>query len=78
MESHHPAKFGDHRRCGSGDIMFLVAEEQNSNAVTLIAITVQSAITVYFQRTRVENKRHIILLTLILVTRTQSSNWTKL
>ena len=30
MVSHHPAKFGDHRHCGSGDIMFLVAEEQNS------------------------------------------------
>ena len=30
MVSHHPAKFGDHRHCGSGDIMFLVAEEENS------------------------------------------------
>ena len=24
------SKFGDHRHCGSGAIMFLVAEEQNS------------------------------------------------
>ena len=30
MVSHHPAKFGDHRHCSSGDIMFLVAEEENS------------------------------------------------
>ena len=30
MVSHHPAKFGDHRHCASGDIMFLVAEEENS------------------------------------------------
>ena len=30
MVSNHPAKFGNHRHCGSGDIMFLVAEEQNS------------------------------------------------
>ena len=30
MVSYHPAKFGDHRHCGSGDIMFLVAEEENS------------------------------------------------
>ena len=30
MVSHHPAKFGDHRHCGSGDIIFLVAEEENS------------------------------------------------
>ena len=30
MVSHHSAKFGDHRHCGSGDIMFLVAEEENS------------------------------------------------
>ena len=30
MVSHHPAKFGDHGHCGSGDIMFLVAEKENS------------------------------------------------
>ena len=30
MVSHHPAKFSDHRHCGSGDIMFLVAEKENS------------------------------------------------
>ena len=30
MVSHHPAMFGDHRHCGSGDIMVLVAEEENS------------------------------------------------
>ena len=30
MVSHHSAKFGDHRHCGSGDIMFLAAEEENS------------------------------------------------
>ena len=30
MVSHHPAKFGDHRHCGSGDKMFLVAEGENS------------------------------------------------
>ena len=30
MVSHHPTKFGDHRHCGSGDIMFLVAEKENS------------------------------------------------
>ena len=29
MVSHHSAKFDDHRHCGSGDIMFLVAEEEN-------------------------------------------------
>ena len=29
MVIHHPAKFGDHKHCGSGG-MFLVAEEQNS------------------------------------------------
>ena len=30
MVSHKPAKFGDHRHCGRGDIIFLVAEEENS------------------------------------------------
>ena len=29
MVSHHPAEFGDDRHCGSGDIMFLVAEEED-------------------------------------------------
>ena len=30
MVSHHPAKFNDHRLCDSGDVMFLVVEEENS------------------------------------------------
>ena len=30
MVSHHPAKFCGHRHCDSGDIMLLVAEEENS------------------------------------------------
>ena len=29
MLSHHPAKFGGHRLCGSGDKMFLVAEKED-------------------------------------------------
>ena len=27
--SHHPAKFGGHMKCGSGDIAFLMTEEQD-------------------------------------------------
>ena len=30
LVSYHPAKSGDHGHCGSENIMFLVAEEQNS------------------------------------------------
>ena len=30
MVSHHHATFGGHRHCGSGDIMFVVVEEQDS------------------------------------------------
>ena len=30
MASHNPAMFCDHRHCGSGDIIFLVAKEENS------------------------------------------------
>ena len=30
MVSHHSAKFSDHRHCGTGDMIFLVAEEENS------------------------------------------------
>ena len=29
MVSQHPGKFGDHTRCGSGDIMFSVVEEED-------------------------------------------------
>ena len=30
MVNHHPANFGGHRHCGSGDMMFLVVEGRNS------------------------------------------------
>ena len=30
MVSHQPAKFGGHKQCESGHIMFLVAQEQDS------------------------------------------------
>ena len=30
MVSHHPAKYGGPRHCSSGDLMFLVVEEQDS------------------------------------------------
>ena len=30
MVSHNPATFCDQRHCGSGDIIFLVAKEENS------------------------------------------------
>ena len=36
MLSHHPAKFVGHRHCGSGDIMFLVAEEENCRCYHII------------------------------------------
>ena len=42
MVSHHPGKFDDHRHCGSRDISFLVAEEENS------MLSLQSAIIAYF------------------------------
>ena len=31
MVSHHPAKIGGHRHCGSGDIVF-VAKEENTRS----------------------------------------------
>ena len=35
MVSHHPNKFGGHRQCGSGVLMFLVDEEQDSTCSRL-------------------------------------------
>ena len=70
MIRHLPAKFGDHRHCVSGDIIFLVAEEEIPDAL--------ASIRHYCLRTWVESTRHIILLTPILVTRAQNGNCTKL
>ena len=33
--SHHPVKFGGHRHCGSGDMMFLVVNEQDFTCLCL-------------------------------------------
>ena len=30
MVSHHPTNFGDHSHCGNRDIIFFIAEEENS------------------------------------------------
>ena len=35
MISHHPVKFGGHRHCGGGDIVFSVAEEEDSRCSRL-------------------------------------------
>ena len=35
MVNHHPAKFGAHGHCGSGDITFLMIEEQDSTCSCL-------------------------------------------
>ena len=41
MVSEHPARFDVHKHCGSGDITFVVVEEQDSTC------SLKSAITVY-------------------------------
>ena len=35
MVNHHPTKFGGHRHCGSGEIMFLVVKGQDSTCPRL-------------------------------------------
>ena len=35
MVSHHSVKFGDHWHCGSGDVMFVVVEGQDSRCPRL-------------------------------------------
>ena len=40
MIGHHPTKFGDHRHCGSEDIIFLVVEEEDSICSFKFVITV--------------------------------------
>ena len=74
MVSRHPAKFGGHRQCGSEDITFLVADDEDSS------FFLRTMIRHYclFWRTWIESTRHIILITPIQVTTAQSSNWTKI
>lgn len=35
MARHHSATFGDHRQCGSGDVMVLEVEENDSTSSQL-------------------------------------------
>ena len=73
MVSHHPAKFGGDRHSGRGGIMFLVAEEEHPRCSCF-----NPPLLFISKQTWVESTRLIILLTPILVTRTQSSNWTNI
>ena len=66
MVNHHPGKFGDHRHCGSGDIMFLVVEEQYS---TRRAINPPLLFI-----SRLGNTLHIMIVCPILVTGAYSRN----
>ena len=36
MVSHHPANFGGHRHCGSGDMILIVVEGQIPHALSQI------------------------------------------
>ena len=36
MVRHHPAKFGGHRHCGSGDMKFLVVDGPDSTCSRMI------------------------------------------
>ena len=62
MVSHQPTKFGSHRHCGSGDIMFLVIEVQDSTC------SLESAITIYPYNTWHESTSHVMLISPILFT----------
>ena len=42
MVSHHPAEFGGHMLFGSGDIIFLVAEEYDSICMLISNIVIFS------------------------------------
>ena len=35
MVSQHPATFGDHKHCGSGDMMFLAVEKQEFHVASI-------------------------------------------
>ena len=40
MVNNHCTKFGDHRHCGSEDIMFFVVEKQDSTCLLKFTINV--------------------------------------
>ena len=60
MVSHHPTKVGGNSHCSSGDIMFLVDEEQGFKCST------KSAITVYLYGTWHESTWNTMLASLML------------
>ena len=60
LVSHHPAKFGGDRHCGSGDIKLLAGEEENFNP-SLLFISKRHGLK--------ESTRHIRSSTPILVTK---------
>ena len=62
MVNHHPTKFGGHSYCGSGD-MFLVVEEIDSRSSCFHSSLLFISKGHYL-------KAYIILVTMILVTRT--------
>ena len=55
MVNHHPAKFGTHRHCGSGDIILLVVEEQDSACSRLNPL-----LLFIFVRACLESTQHIL------------------
>lgn len=60
--SHHPAHFGDDKRCNSGDITFLVVQEQDSTCALKSAILI-----FYFCRTRYVMLSHTIFQTVEMI-----------
>ena len=60
--SHHPAHFGDDKRCNSGDITFLVVQEQDSTCALKSAI-----LMFYFCRTRYVMLSHTIFQTVEMI-----------
>ena len=63
MVSHHPGKFGDHKHCGSRDMMFLVVEGQDSicNHLNLQILFISKTHGKPAQTYEISGRRHVNL-----------------
>ena len=71
MVNHRPATFDDHKHCGSGDIIYLVADEEDARCSSY------NPSSLFISKGHDLKAQSIILTTLVLVTHALNSNWTK-
>ena len=74
MVSHHPANFGSHRHCGSGDITSFVVEGEIPHCVSLKSIACHA----YTHKISGCRDNNLLVQHMILVKHVYTNNWENL